>query len=1099
MNMKSLVSALAAVAAIGLQAATTYTATEQYVQNVVKAESNRTDLAIGALRQEVQDAKYLTPSAIKAGANVSVTTNAAGEVTIAADGGVEADFTTNNTVLVTTIETVAPTPGNYAAVSNAAMNAAQSQSMTNYATRAEMDEGWWSEWTILRNGTNVTSQVRQPSWIPEGTIGPADTKVWFVGNSCISGDESTSAFLVHGPRTEYVGDLAWSAEDAVVESVSYTATRHRVAAPVPTKPSDIGAASTNDLNGIRAQIDAATQTNAAQTAALADLPSLYVPKTGNSVISGDIAADNLYAQADASHRVKISPTGISKQDGEDGYDYSLPVKSGTVALDSDISAVSNNVLNIADERYVSVGGGSDIAGNLSVNGKLTITEGMLVMTNGVANIEQTAIGVNLKRLEQGRDVDYSWYWPGAVDPTNANYGATLVTYSEVTNATTLTPKYSDNPTFSEWTFNRNNVSVSEPREISEGLWGYHFSGDELNSDADQTFSSEAEALVATELTTITMYGVQITATRTRTDIIGYTLGDQSDKKLQPMGDYATTADLEGIDKLTIVTQDTSLIFSTNDVGGAVFGGMRDAGGGGEIVVDQEIIEGSHNAVAGGAVYTGLTTVRGEIAAAAQGATNYVDQTKDDIEYMLSDYLDKTVGLRDGTTFPIYSGDGTRVCDFGGNYLLGIENSISSMGESIEGLEQNTISRTSGSITSAGVVTDYLINPSWTGGIRIRFSSGNLDNYTSYGYAGVTARRSGVGTDYTYDNTSTGFARLGDLVSISNLVNSKQDALVAGSNISITKNANGEAVISATGSAGGSGSIDIDGSVIEDSTHAVSGGAVWSSLQNYLPASAASNFAQKSDLSVTNDYLRLSGGTLTGDISGTGAYFNAIGTNTKDFQWNYRILEGNGFWMIHTNGTQDVTITERGIAFGKYPWNDPATNFGVEWPSTTGVFAVKSDIDKAVLGKQNKLVAGANITLVDNGDSTVTINSTGGGSAEADGTPEIVYKSNAIVNSTNTVVLTDNAYNNVTQGAESVLKIQIPASTGMRSRVFYLVYNCSNAGQTELFFDINTLVTKILVKDGDLTVFSPSVGTNIYKFEEIASDKFLLSRTVAVEL
>jgi hypothetical protein len=181
------------------------------------------------------------------------------------------------------------TPDNYSVVSNAAMNAVQpsvatniaestaasatnaldvslssrlsresqnstnytdsaiASSLTNYATRAEMDAGWWSEWTVKRNGADVTTQVSPPSWIPEGTIGPADTNIWFVGDSCISGDEPTSAFLVDGPRTEYVGDLAWNAEDAVGESVSYTATRHRVSAPVPTKPEDIGAASTNDV------------------------------------------------------------------------------------------------------------------------------------------------------------------------------------------------------------------------------------------------------------------------------------------------------------------------------------------------------------------------------------------------------------------------------------------------------------------------------------------------------------------------------------------------------------------------------------------------------------------------------------------------------------------------------------------------------------------------------------------------------------------------------------------------------------------------------------------------------------------------------------
>ena len=89
---------------------------------------------------------------------------------------------------------------------------------------------------------------------------------------------------------------------------------------------------------------------------------------------------------------------------------------------------------------------------------------------------------------------------------------------------TLTPVYSQTPTFGEWTFNRYNVELSEPLLTSEGLWGYHFSGDELNSDADQKFSSEAEALVATELTTATAYGITVTATRERTDIRGYRLG-----------------------------------------------------------------------------------------------------------------------------------------------------------------------------------------------------------------------------------------------------------------------------------------------------------------------------------------------------------------------------------------------------------------------------------------------------------------------------------------------------------------------------------------------------------------------------------------------
>ena len=85
-------------------------------------------------RQEMQ--KYLKPESVKAGNNVYVTTNTVGEVTISAVTGTESDFTTNNTELVNTIEVVSPTPGDYANVSNAAMNA---------LSRAEAEAGF-TEW-----------------------------------------------------------------------------------------------------------------------------------------------------------------------------------------------------------------------------------------------------------------------------------------------------------------------------------------------------------------------------------------------------------------------------------------------------------------------------------------------------------------------------------------------------------------------------------------------------------------------------------------------------------------------------------------------------------------------------------------------------------------------------------------------------------------------------------------------------------------------------------------------------------------------------------------------------------------------------------------
>ena len=231
MSIKILVSALAAVAAIGLQAVTSYTATEQYVQNVVKAESNRTDLAIGALRQEVLDAKYLTPSAIKAGTNVSVTTNAAGEVTIAADGGAEVDFTTNNTVLVTTIETVAPAPADYANVSNAAINA---------LSRAEAEAGF-TEWVCEPDIVTVYWDDFRERWATTPDDSTPQSEEAYNPNA------TNIAFAI-----ENGGDL-----------VTATRTRLPTMADIPT-----------------AQINAATTTNALQDVAIAgkaDKPAPFTP------------------------------------------------------------------------------------------------------------------------------------------------------------------------------------------------------------------------------------------------------------------------------------------------------------------------------------------------------------------------------------------------------------------------------------------------------------------------------------------------------------------------------------------------------------------------------------------------------------------------------------------------------------------------------------------------------------------------------------------------------------------------------------------------------------------------------------------------------
>lgn len=85
---------------------------------------------------------------------------------------------------------------------------------------------------------------------------------------------------------------------------------------------------------------------------------------------------------------------------------------------------------------------------------------------------------------------------------------------------------------------------------------------------------------------------------------------------------------------------------------------------------------------------------------------------------------------------------------------------------VDALLGDFLPRTTSAITAAGVTTDYLINSSYAGGIRVRYSSRDLNDYTSYGYRGVTARRNGVGEDWLWDTSdANGIVRRKELAGI----------------------------------------------------------------------------------------------------------------------------------------------------------------------------------------------------------------------------------------------------------------------------------------------------------------------------------------------
>ena len=112
---------------------------------------------------------------------------------------------------------------------------------------------------------------------------------------------------------------------------------------------------------------------------------------------------------------------------------------------------------------------------------------------------------------------------------------------------TLTPVYSQTPTFSEWT-------ISPSGKFTEVLWLVDYWSDPqwALSFVDYpipTYNADPDATSMTA-TDIDGSGTVYTATRVRTDIVGYTLGSQTDKPLQPKGDYLTAAPVQSVNGKT---------------------------------------------------------------------------------------------------------------------------------------------------------------------------------------------------------------------------------------------------------------------------------------------------------------------------------------------------------------------------------------------------------------------------------------------------------------------------------------------------------------------------------------------------------------------
>ena len=107
----------------------------------------------------------------------------------------------------------------------------------------------------------------------------------------------------------------------------------------------------------------------------------------------------------------------------------------------------------------------------------------------------------------------------------------------------LRPEYTDVPTYRIWSVRRNGIDVSdavEPPRYVDGRWYVSYYGVDSGDAAGGIGPTPSEAgdAITVRWSSSSPYADYIATGSQRTDISGYILGAQSDKPLQPKGDYA---------------------------------------------------------------------------------------------------------------------------------------------------------------------------------------------------------------------------------------------------------------------------------------------------------------------------------------------------------------------------------------------------------------------------------------------------------------------------------------------------------------------------------------------------------------------------------
>lgn len=357
------------------------------------------------------------------------------------------------------------TPGDYAAVSNAAMNA---------LAHAKAEKGF-TLWTIFRNGDDVTAQVAQPTWVPGASA-------WRVYDSVVAGD--TSFVTNRAETTEDSVSFDWAAStDGGLGVAEYLATRMRL----PT------------------MADLANKADAVHT-----------------VTGGQVVVSCSWWVGDLDRELSWNGSrwewsngnlgGFSKLTYEDGWWKFSPTTVPYGYTNSvPIYGLPPSLVLYLDEESVTLTRTNEVYAVPTNEYPVAYIDDIARATNGLAHVSELAGKAN-------------------------------------TNDVQLTPVYSQMPTYSdEWTILRAGVDVTA--QVEQPYWapadeGWYVGDSRISGD----YMEDVFVLVgmnSNELSWNASGGsgniVQYTATRARTDIIGYTLGSQTNRLIQPALPYPTNA------------------------------------------------------------------------------------------------------------------------------------------------------------------------------------------------------------------------------------------------------------------------------------------------------------------------------------------------------------------------------------------------------------------------------------------------------------------------------------------------------------------------------------------------------------------------------